>query len=1461
MAPEILRHECYDAKADLWSVGTILFEMLHGSPPFSGQNPLQLLKNIEEANRSGFPSLRSSAVSQVSLSGSCRDLLVRLLKFDPEERLSPSEFFSHPFVLGCEGIPSELVCRGATESLIGSSSCSPVSQHVVVETRKKRVEKQNQQQRHTQPANEDDIHRRRRTDSSLRSALDGGDKEIDDAKENVHETLSVMKEGDEHGEQKGLAWRGREDTAHGQCVSVLKDNKTQKEEREECEGQQIRKPDRRECDRLDANCDRVSPLFCLEKGLQTAPAEGRDPGGVKGNISESGVLLKEAEERNDDLEVHSKERGRRTFSSAAEARGVMDGSEVCQPVCSQAVGCPTVTEHKQRHFSSETKAEGGRKHLSSQQSAPVQLDWNEVEGHHHVRNRRGLHPLSTGRAEEEGAVPPDHSGGATDSPEDRPGVITTGVKRSTSTSRLHRVSPAFVRGVSDGNGTSSQGTSYVQEERGGIAGRGEGEIQHRRGGDSQRTKSVTRTGEYSNSSNLGISQSGLKRAGGGCHQLEDTTVPEEGEQEKEKFVSQGITDRQGQRGSEGETAGESVNGVGRGVCVGRSASLTNEGYGETPRQGCVGHHRESIKDEGQLAKCSSSSISPPYALPSCFAAGARLPVPPGCTSSVPLLAHDSSSSCGEEAQLHKSLRAFSCYSGSARGEGNGPASHIYPGQMFTSTSNPATSFLGTSEQPHDEHSSEQTGRRLKSSPALSLSSSACFSTQEAEERDYVLVVSEDIPPQVSRRSLGPVGPAPRYRPAVAAPFKGAGAFLPCMHSFPHSGEQRAVPWAHSRSSLFSSAATPDSKTQYSSVDREKSSHVQQRRRISEDAGDTIADERMERRNREPALPDEGVFESAVSCLAHGRDGEGKGRDWAEEREDPCASSRLLSYAGQSRRGKEDGRNNNRGNTGGSGAEAREGTSQGVEQPCRTREKSLENRRPDNSRSEEEREEHRSTRRRETDDEGVDRNCGGAVPVITTVGRSGSEVEGREKRELLEGKNDERTRAYSGICTGERIGREKEEPGREEKEKYIFAAEYLEKGEEKREKRKRFFRERQEGEEDVHSEEEKAQRGGCGSRGIKSPDRTAEAPPVFKQNGLPAPSHHTQQADSPSEREVAEGSQENGESAKKDFEVSQRQSLSSCTQQSSRSGVQEDETTPRRLAGFGSISETGEKGRREGLSRESNEQTRARRVSFASPPSSAVASPQVTAQKSDGDRVHQKSPSFSSFSHPSSVSSFLSSRARTTSGDFPSTSPSVEGEAPLSTETSRTSPSRASLPSRRTTGSVSRHVSNLTTVAVEFLALAQQLGMHAAARRCHEERCKRSGILRLMKSTTVSGDHGRIAALTGRGDRRRGGEAAKDKETTGKTDACRKEGDVDVLVKTADGSSGEECKSTEKADKHGSRNECEEMRQANEVVEAGEQEDYVEEETSARIATSALSVLMPALRLLERALSVATDESS
>ncbi|KAH1245806.1 Serine/threonine-protein kinase ATG1t [Glycine max] len=84
MAPEALKFQRYDDKADMWSVGTILFELLNGYPPFNGRNNVQVLRNIRSCTCLPF--------SQLILSGldpDCLDICSRLLCLNPAvERLS-----------------------------------------------------------------------------------------------------------------------------------------------------------------------------------------------------------------------------------------------------------------------------------------------------------------------------------------------------------------------------------------------------------------------------------------------------------------------------------------------------------------------------------------------------------------------------------------------------------------------------------------------------------------------------------------------------------------------------------------------------------------------------------------------------------------------------------------------------------------------------------------------------------------------------------------------------------------------------------------------------------------------------------------------------------------------------------------------------------------------------------------------------------------------------------------------------------------------------------------------------------------------------------------------------------------------------------------------------------------------------------------------------------------------------
>uniref|UniRef100_A0A0L8GLE7 Protein kinase domain-containing protein n=3 Tax=Octopus bimaculoides TaxID=37653 RepID=A0A0L8GLE7_OCTBM len=48
MAPEVIMSLQYDAKADLWSIGTIVFQCLTGKAPFQAQTPQQLKQFYEK---------------------------------------------------------------------------------------------------------------------------------------------------------------------------------------------------------------------------------------------------------------------------------------------------------------------------------------------------------------------------------------------------------------------------------------------------------------------------------------------------------------------------------------------------------------------------------------------------------------------------------------------------------------------------------------------------------------------------------------------------------------------------------------------------------------------------------------------------------------------------------------------------------------------------------------------------------------------------------------------------------------------------------------------------------------------------------------------------------------------------------------------------------------------------------------------------------------------------------------------------------------------------------------------------------------------------------------------------------------------------------------------------------------------------------------------------------------------
>jgi Protein kinase domain/Autophagy-related protein 11 len=90
MAPEILRGETYTAKADLWSVGSIFYEMLTGSPPFPVRTIVELIQRQQATQGQPIP---IPDWLRAAVDPGCVRLLERLLEKNPNKRISWAEFF------------------------------------------------------------------------------------------------------------------------------------------------------------------------------------------------------------------------------------------------------------------------------------------------------------------------------------------------------------------------------------------------------------------------------------------------------------------------------------------------------------------------------------------------------------------------------------------------------------------------------------------------------------------------------------------------------------------------------------------------------------------------------------------------------------------------------------------------------------------------------------------------------------------------------------------------------------------------------------------------------------------------------------------------------------------------------------------------------------------------------------------------------------------------------------------------------------------------------------------------------------------------------------------------------------------------------------------------------------------------------------------------------------------------
>uniref|UniRef100_A0A673K7H2 non-specific serine/threonine protein kinase n=1 Tax=Sinocyclocheilus rhinocerous TaxID=307959 RepID=A0A673K7H2_9TELE len=80
MAPEVIMSQNYDAKADLWSIGTVIYQCLVGKPPFQANSP-QDLRMFYEKNKTLVPNIPRETSPQLE------DLLLGLLQRNQKDRM------------------------------------------------------------------------------------------------------------------------------------------------------------------------------------------------------------------------------------------------------------------------------------------------------------------------------------------------------------------------------------------------------------------------------------------------------------------------------------------------------------------------------------------------------------------------------------------------------------------------------------------------------------------------------------------------------------------------------------------------------------------------------------------------------------------------------------------------------------------------------------------------------------------------------------------------------------------------------------------------------------------------------------------------------------------------------------------------------------------------------------------------------------------------------------------------------------------------------------------------------------------------------------------------------------------------------------------------------------------------------------------------------------------------------
>ena len=89
MAPEMIKEEPYNCGVDVWALGIILYELIHGYCPFgSGIDETAIFKNI----------LQFNFHIDKEITNNCKDLLMKMIQPNEKERIVIQDVLKHPWM-------------------------------------------------------------------------------------------------------------------------------------------------------------------------------------------------------------------------------------------------------------------------------------------------------------------------------------------------------------------------------------------------------------------------------------------------------------------------------------------------------------------------------------------------------------------------------------------------------------------------------------------------------------------------------------------------------------------------------------------------------------------------------------------------------------------------------------------------------------------------------------------------------------------------------------------------------------------------------------------------------------------------------------------------------------------------------------------------------------------------------------------------------------------------------------------------------------------------------------------------------------------------------------------------------------------------------------------------------------------------------------------------------------------